>query len=547
MMFNRRTFLSTTTGAALSVTLPRGARSPLGVRKMWSPGVSPEVTTLRDPRIKALTLSALEAARAAGARYADTRVSYTRGRGFAGGGMNDQISLGLSVRALVDGYWGWAATPYLSDQEAPRVGREATRLARANATNHAPRHVEWGTTPVITDGTWSTPMRIDPFNVATDEIQDWIGTVADYIEDIGAPRGGASISDWPYCVAFGCDQQERIFASTEGSYLAQTVSVVRPNIGFQYREVLTRLYLPPVQLGWEYVTELSVQELIQREMDRIDAELAHPLPVKPFQLGRYDVILGASAMAALVGATLGTATELDRSLGYEANAGGTSYLGPNPLTDLGTTVASPLVTISADRSTPQALATVRWDEEGVTPEDFLLVKDGVLVDYQTTREQAAWLAPWYTKRGLPIRSHGCAASSDALTLPMQHTPNLTLHPGAADLGMDDLVANLEYGVVIDALRIDLDFQELNGLGFPGRVTEIRHGKRVARLTGAPGMLFHTPEFWKNITMLGGRKSVRPLYALQSSKGEPAQQTEYSVTAVPAHIQQVALIDVSRKA
>ena len=46
-------------------------------------------------------------------------------------------------------------------------------------------------------------------------------------------------------------------------------------------------------------------------------------------------------MAKLVYQTLGVTTELDRALGSEANADGTSYLGPDPLRFLGTPVTAP--------------------------------------------------------------------------------------------------------------------------------------------------------------------------------------------------------------
>jgi TldD protein len=247
-----------------------------------------------------------------------------------------------------------------------------------------------------------------------------------------------------------------------------------------------------------------------------------------------------------VSETLGPATELDRALGYEANAGGTSYLGPHPLNLLGTTVASSLVTLTADRSTPLGLATIGWDDEGVAPTAFPLIQKGVLVDYQTTREQATWLSAWYEKRGVPIRSHGCAMSPGALSVAMQHTPNLILQPGAADADVDDLIADLEHGLLVEGLQAKMDFQCNNGLGILAGVTEIRHGKRVSRVRGA-GLLFRSSEFWKNVQGLGGGNAMKWVSGFGSGKGEPRQGTPYSIAAVPALVKQLAIIDPMRKA
>src|SRR5690606_18852292 len=150
-------------------------------------------------------------------------------------------------------------------------------------------------------------------------------------------------------------------------------------------------------------------------------------------------VLDAPSMVALLDRTLGRATELDRALGYEANAGGTSYLN-DPFGMLGSYEAgAPLLTVTGNRSEPGGLATVQWDDEGVRPDTFPLVENGVLTDFQTTRESAGWLEDYYARTGRPFRSHGCANAPAAVDPPLQHTPNLVLTPGREELDFDDLV------------------------------------------------------------------------------------------------------------
>lgn len=537
----RRDFLGTSAGAALALVLPPGGgRSPRVRQYPEHPGAPPEAVTLRDPRVRALALTALDAATSAGASYADVRLTYTTGRSYVTGRPGGTVALGLSVRALVHGYWGWAATPYLAASEAPRVGRVAAQLAQGNAARGKPRPIEWGTLPAVPDGTWTTPITRDPFEVAPEEICDWMAGLHVYFDDFCISRGYDRPSGF-WKIVF--EKQERVFASTEGSYLTQTVYITSFDSSVAS--------LPPAQGGWDYILEGRVLERGRENVERLAHRVKLPLKQR-LEIGRYDIIFTPATVATLLAETLAPATEVDRVLGYEANAEGTSYLGPNPLTQLGSTVASPLVTITADRSDPRGLATIRWDDDGVAPDDFTLVKDGVLVDYQTTREQGAWLAPWYQQQGRAVRSHGCAASADALSDPMQHTPNLTLHPGPADVQLEDLIASLDHGLVVDGMDIQMDFQKLNGLGRVGggdlfKIYEVRHGRRVAEFGVSMGVMFRSPELWKNILALGGPRSLVTNLIGQSRKGEPSDMTKYSLAAVPMVVKQLAVIDPSRKA
>ncbi|HEU4588165.1 MAG TPA: TldD/PmbA family protein, partial [Gemmatimonadales bacterium] len=79
----------------------------------------------------------------------------------------------------------------------------------------------------------------------------------------------------------------------------------------------------------------------------------------------------------------------------------------------------------------------------------------------------------------------------------------------------------------------------------GRFYAVKRGKRVAVLNGA-GILFRAPELWKGLFGLGGRESAHR-FGMAASKGEPAQATYHSVTAVPAAFRQLTLVDVLRKA
>ena len=265
-----------------------------------------------------------------------------------------------------------------------------------------------------------------------------------------------------------------------------------------------------------------------------------------------------ATMGALVNRTWGVATQLDRALGYEANASGTSIL-TNPLAMLGQLqVAGPHVTITANRSTPTQLGTVQWDDEGVRPEPFPLIRDGVLVDFQTTREQAAWLAPYYQRQHRPVQSHGCAAAESGLAITLQHMPNLALEPSATAVTMQDLISSVTKGVLIENGHVETDFQVAGGLlrGQGGMMREITNGRLGRPLTGG-AIYFKTLDLWKNVTAVAGmsdpgRAGRLAIWVVQhgrlaSYKGQPGQATSHSYSGVAATIGHQPLINPARKA
>ena len=534
MSISRRDLLKVGASVATLAALPRPLLARLGPK--------PEpVPPIQDPRLRGLALRAVDAARAAGASYADVRLTHTRIRGFDPSitQIRDGESMVVGVRALVDGYWGFASSPVWSPDELARLGREAVHQARANAIGPT-RAMELAPVPAIADGHWVMPVEIDPFQTSPFEIVDYLASLMYFIArhpDFSTVRNDCSFH-----------VQEKAFASSDGSYCTQRLYRSEGAFSIKLERkgkpvvsgALDRL--TPAGLGWELYKGQPLRDYIEQLMAELEEDLR--LPIEPVEVGRYDTVCDAWSVAQLLDDTLGRATELDRALGYEANAGGTSYLR-DPLTMLGSFEAgAPVLTVTANRSERGGAATTKWDDEAVAPDDFTLVKKGILADFQTTREGAGWLRPVYQKRGTAARSHGCAAAPSALEAPLTRTPNLALAPGGAKLDFDSATANLGKGIAVRQMGVDMDFQASSGLG-TGRVYRVKGGKRVARLNSA-GFLFRATDLWKGIAAMGGAESLRR-FGLDSSKGEPAQRTYHSVTAPPAVFKELTLIDVMRKA
>lgn len=535
MALTRRDFVKAGATAAVAAATPRPLLVYLGRR-------AEPVPPIQDPRLKELALRALEAAR--GAAYADVRLTHDWSTG--GFAAAETESLAAGVRALVKGYWGFASGPVWSPDEMARLGREAVHQAGTNSLGKT-RTVELAPAPPVANGHWVMPVKVDPFEVSGAEIADLLLSLKIYTERF--PGARVRLNEAHFV------KQEKALASTDGTYCTQRLYGTFGALSIELAKGEQGIERPlelftPAGLGFERWRDEPLREAIRRLLAEMEEDLA--LPEKPVEVGRYDTVFDAASVAKLLADTIGPATELDRALGYEANAGGTSYINA-PLDMLGTYQAgAPSLTVTANRSEPGGCATVQWDDDGVVPDDFALVKDGVLVDFQTTRESAGWLKGYYAQHARPFRSHGCADSASGINAPLPRAPNLVMTPGAEAVDFEDLVAGLTTGVAVKGVILDMDFQHLNGSGrlyAPGLgigpTYEVKRGKRVARIAGA-GMLFRAPELWKALLRLGGPASAQR-YGLTDTKGEPAQASCHSVTAPPAVLKQVTLIDPLRRA
>lgn len=546
-MSTRRQFLRSASLAGAALAAPRllpgmsldptrhGWISVPSGRRHATLGLEPD-----DPRLRELAHRALDAARSAGAQYADVRFTRTRAQ-ICSWLVNDYEQLAVGVRTLVNGAWGFVASPTWTADEMVRLGTQSARQAANNKWNTGPG-VDFGAPPPVATGTWSTPVTRDAFDVSIEEKLDFINGVTAY--------GGQKLKIGSILMSLGFQRQERTFASTEGAFTTQVLHTVLG--GGTDLQVMTKIddtqiggqrspdFFGPVSGGYEVLSEINFYDLVDTLYD--DALRMHV--AQGVDLGRYDVVFDAYAMAALVGQTIGQAMEIDRVRGFEANAGGTSYLAP-PADMLGKhRIGSSTITIRANRSTPRGAATVQWDDDGVTPQDFDLIEDGMVVDYATSRQHLPTMAPWYRASGRPLQSHGCSNAETGMDLPVVTTPNLALQPAAHAATFNDLVADLTDGYAVIGGSWDMDQQKLTGQGRGAMVYRVKHGKLGDCVTGA-GFLMRSPELWKSLTALGGPGSEH-VKGFAASKGQPDQSYAYSVSAVPARIGNLSVFDLRRK-
>src|SRR6266542_2123434 len=528
---SRRDFLKTSAAAAALL----GVRSALG---------QPAATLLpasSDPYVDDLAMEALNAAKAAGASYADVRIGRYRRqsintREHQVTGVSDGESYGIGIRTLVGGAWGFAATATMTSAGVQQAAQQAARLSRAAKTVQR-RPVELAPVAAV-KGTWRTPVTRDPLEVPIEEKVALLLAANEAALKVPKVRFATS--------GLQLLREEKTLATTDGTLVTQTFVRVGPGftataIGdgdFQsYNEELA-----PRGSGWEYIQSLNMPG----NAERWASLAAEKLTARSVDVGRYDLILDPTNLWLTIHESIGHPTELDRAMGYEANYAGTSFVAP-PEKMLGKLKYGPeFMNIQGDRSQPGALSTIGYDDEGVKPDDFLIIKNGMFNDYQTTREQADWLKWWYDSQKRPTQSHGCSYGDSWSSIQFQRMPNVSLLPGAKEQSFEDIIAATDKGIaIIGDGSFSIDQQRYNAQ-FGGQVfQEIKGGKIVGMLKDVAYQM-RTPDFWNSMDMIGGKKSYFLGGAFNDGKGQPGQSNAVSHGCVPARFRNINVINTGRK-
>jgi TldD protein len=546
-MTNRRDFLKTG-GVALgalavgpevlrampSHEAPFGA-APTGYRAL------PPVAT--DPATRELMMEALDAAKRAGASWADVRIG--RNRNNSVNTREQQVTnvlesdtMGCGVRVLVDGCWGFAATQELTKEGVGSAALEATAIAKANRVAMG-RRVELAPAPSLGDRTWRSSYTIDPFTVS---LEEKVGLLLKANAEAMKARNVRFVTSGLSFV-----KEERNYANTEGSVITQDyvrswvtlAATAVSSDGFAQRgpEVVQ-----PMGRGWEYVLEADVAGNALKWGE----EAAEKLTAKSVDVGRYDLILHPSQLFLTIHESLAHPTELDRAMGYEANYAGTSFIAP-PRDVLGKLKLGPEhMNLVGNRNEVGALATIGYDDDGVQPDEFHIVKNGIFNDYQTTREQAPWLDWWYTQNGQQPRSHGCSYAQSWADVQFQRMPNVSLMPGDEDLSWNDLIAATDRGIaMIGRSSYSIDQQRYNAQFGAQLCYEVRGGKIVGQLKDVAYQM-RTPDFWNALDLIGGKSSYEFGGTFNDGKGQPSQANAVSHGCPPVRFKNINVINTGRQ-
>jgi len=458
-----------------------------------------------------LTEKALEICNKENASYADIRVitildeNITIKKGNIST-MNFSQVEGFGIRAIAEGGMGFAGSYDLSQTEVEQIAKLAVRIARASGATRKEPIVFVDEAPV-TDS-YSTSIKKDPFKISSEEKLELL------IEaDKQLMQYNPSLIKMTQANYRG-HREEKIFASTEGAFITQQITfcgggiscvAISPGSSPQVRSYPGSFRGDFGTKGYELLEGFDLLENVQRTANEaIAVSEAKKCPKE-----RTTLILGGHQLQLQIHESIGHPTELDRVLGTEAAYAGTSFLTPDLLGNY--KLGSEHVTITADSTLSGGLGTFGYDDEGVKAKRVELVKDGLFVGYQSSRETAAII-------GLNNSSGGMRADNPQ-KLPLIRMVNINLEPSGWK--KDEIIEDTKSGILMDTNKswsIDdkrINFQFGTEIAWKIENGEIRHIVKDPTYSGI------TPEFWNSMDASSG-DDWRLWGTPNCGKGQPGQ-------------------------
>jgi TldD protein len=471
-----------------------------------------------DPQFRALPLAALadaalSRARELGAQHADLRVEriVSQSIDLRDGtvtGVADTITVGLAVRVVVDGVWGFASHVELTPARAAATAERAVAVARTLAPVAVER-VERADEPVHADAVWVSDYAVDPFTVPTrekvDQLTEWSQRLlaSDGVDHVQA--GVAQV------------RENKFYADTAGTTTTQQRVRIDPSVtatavnraagGFETMSSLA----PPAGRGWEYLGGDGWDW--HGELAQLPELLAEKAKAPSVRAGSYDLVIDPTNLWLTIHESVGHATEYDRAIGYEAAYAGTSFATPDGLGTL--RYGSEHMHVTGDRTVQHGLSTIGFDDDGVATGEWDLVRDGVLVGYQLDRTFAPRL-------GLD-RSNGCAFADSPHHVPIQRMANVSLRPDPThDTSTEELIAGVDRGIyVVGDKSWSIDMQRYNFQFTGQRFFRIEGGKLAGQLRDVAYQAT-TTDFWGSLDAVGGRSTWLLHGAMNCGKAQPGQ-------------------------
>ncbi|MGX5175211.1 TldD/PmbA family protein [Aliikangiella sp. IMCC44653] len=501
---------------------------------------------------KKLADIALNAAKSVGASYADVRIGrylnqFVTTREKVVNNIVNTESAGVGIRVIANGTWGFASTSNASPDSIAKTAKQAVAIAKANSKFQT---VPVQLAPVKGTGevSWKTPIVKNAFEIPVKEKVERLLEV----NNAALANGASYITSILFLV-----NEQKYFASTDGSYIDQDVhrlwapffaSAVGKS-GFKQRTGLGN----PVGMGFEYLDGKKEDKIYvqganvgyKNSYDMVEdatnagKELQKKLSAKSVKPGKYDLVLDPAHLMLTIHESVGHPLELDRVLGYEANYAGTSFATLDKWRSKKFQYGSDIVNLVADKTEEHSLGCVGYDDEGVKTKQWDLIKDGILVNYQATRDQVHMIDQ--------NESHGCCYAQSWADVQFQRMPNVSLMPNPKeDLSADDLIKDVEKGIYIAGRgSYSIDQQRYN-FQFGGQLFyEIKDGKIVDQIEDV-AYQSNTQEFWNSCAQLAGKSDYRLGGSFFDGKGQPSQVSAVSHGCPTTRFNDVKVLNTKRK-
>jgi TldD protein len=466
-----------------------------------------------------LAHEAVEAARKAGADYADARFVTEESESLSVRnqemeGIDRSLSQGVGIRVLVRGFWGFAATARTTPEDLERTAQLAVGIARAAARLPMEPVKLAEVEPVRAE--WSTAVQEDPFAVALDEKVALLMEASRRMQQVKGLSFGEAALDFY--------RRRTSFASSEGAAIDQTV--VHSGGGIEATaisdgEVQKRSFPNSFRghiraAGFDHIRTLGLTE----EAERVAAEAVALVSAKDCPSDVTTLVLDSNQVILQVHESVGHPLELDRVLKMEEAYAGTSFVG---LEDRGKLrYGSDKVTIVMDTTIAGGLGSFGFDDEGVPAQRVTLIEKGTFRNFISSRETAPVVGG---------TSGGAMRADGWQNLPLIRMTNINLEPGEGTLA--EIIGETSDGIFMTTnTSWSIDDKRVNFQFGCEAAWRIKDGK-LTEMYKNPNYSGITTEFWGSCDAVGGAEEWVLWGTPNCGKGQPGQVARVGHGASPA--------------
>lgn len=432
---------------------------------------------------------------------------------------SDSDSIALGIRVLINGCWGFAGGNDLSPDAIDKMIKKALNNARTGSTFKKQKICFPPIKPTVTSYHFQ-PVE-DPFLMTDEEKLAYLSNIAQMLTN-----NDKIVYSSLYSVFF---RQYKIYGNSEGTmadsmiYDTMPVMEVTASDGNQVMSRTFPGHMSAKRGGFEVLRDYDfaahTEEIIKEAIDLLKApEISEE---------RADLIIKGGHLALQIHESVGHATEADRIFGMEISYAGKTFIKPDMLSKF--RYGSEIVNIYSDSTDPRGIGYHPVDDEGVPGKRVDIIKNGILVNQQTSREVAHLL-------NLDPSSNMKASFAD--DFPLIRMTNFNLAPGQGSLA--EMIQSTENGYLIDFTKTWSIDDNRNNFQF---TTEIGWKIKEGRITGIvkePTYYGITPEFWNSCDRICGEEEWDYFSTFHCGKGEPGQAMHLSHGVAPARFKNVVV-------
>ena len=286
------------------------------------------------------------------------------------------VSSGVSVRAFLNGHWGYASSTELSWEALKSTAEKAVKMVKAIKGTK-----EIKISPIVVEKKYKLPIKIDPREISLEE-------KVNLLLELDKAQRKADKRVVNSNTRYNESRLNFILVNSEGSKIEWSevrTGIMAIPVSFEAGKMQSSYFVKNGTCGYELIKEVDPNV----EGEKVAKESVELLNAKKPPSGYLTVIVNPDIAGLLAHEVMGHASEADEIVKKRSFLTGI----------VGEKVGSELVTMVDDGTIPGAYGTIPFDSEGTPSSRTVIIENGIYKGYMHNLETAAMMGVKPTGNG----------------------------------------------------------------------------------------------------------------------------------------------------